>query len=74
NQSTVLRFGVPSASHVRISLFDILGREQRVAVDEVLPAGWHEVLLEMGVLPLGTYFQLMQAGGTISTRSLALVR
>jgi hypothetical protein len=43
NPSTVLRFDLPEESHVRLVVFDLLGREVRRLVDELRPAGIHSV-------------------------------
>ncbi|MDZ7371238.1 MAG: DUF1593 domain-containing protein [candidate division KSB1 bacterium] len=44
NGSTVIRFTLPTASHVTISIYDILGRKVYLAADAVFPAGSHQVV------------------------------
>jgi hypothetical protein len=43
NPSTVLRFDLPEESHVRLAVFDLLGREVRRLADELRPAGIHSI-------------------------------
>src|SRR5690606_38006742 len=39
NPQTTLAFGLPTAERVRLSVFDLTGREVDVLVDSVMPAG-----------------------------------
>lgn len=74
NPRTTLSFGLPASEHVRISVYDLSGREQRVLVDSVMPAGWHTVNFDAAALPSGTYLYRMQAESQSLTRTMTLLK
>jgi flagellar hook assembly protein FlgD len=43
NASTRIRFELPSADHVTVEVFDVLGRGVLTLADHDLPAGTHEL-------------------------------
>jgi M6 family metalloprotease-like protein len=74
NPSTTIKFELPKASHVRLTVYDILGRQVSVLVNEKKEAGVHEVKFHGSNLASGVYFYRMQAGDFVQTRKLCLVR
>ena len=79
NPTTHLAFTTPREGRVRLELYDVAGRRVRTLVDEVRPAGRHDVVWN-GVddrgrgLASGIYFARLQAGDFGQTRKLTLVR
>ncbi len=77
---TTIRYRLPSAVRVRVSIYDVNGREVRILVDAVEPAGRHEVhwdgrARDGSRVPPGIYFsRLVQGEGGALMRRLALVR
>lgn len=63
NPTSEIWFGLPSVSHVRISLYNTLGQLLRVLLDEQREAGTHTVTLDAARLPSGLYYYAMEAGG-----------
>ena len=53
---TTIAYSLLQAEQVRLSVYDVLGREVRRLVDRDQAAGRHEVVFEAGTLPSGTYF------------------
>ncbi len=43
--TAAIAFALPRAGAVRMVLYDVTGRERRVLIHEVMPAGWHTVEL-----------------------------
>jgi hypothetical protein len=43
NPTTTLRFSVADADHVRLAIYDAVGRHVRTLVDRAVPAGEHEI-------------------------------
>jgi hypothetical protein len=74
NPATVVRYQLPLASEVKLVVFDLLGREVSVLVDEKREAGIHEVKFDASHLPSGVYFYRLQAGNFVETKKLVLVR
>jgi hypothetical protein len=61
NPSTTIRFDVPVHGRVRISLFDVLGRELEPLFDDILPPGRHEVRWDASGMASGMYYIQMRA-------------
>jgi hypothetical protein len=55
-------------------VFDILGREVSVLVNERRDAGVHEVKFDANGLSSGVYFYRIQAGEFMDTKRLLLLR
>jgi hypothetical protein len=62
NPATTLRCGLPAAAHVRLEVFDLLGRRVALLLDAERPAGWHEVRFDAEGLPGGVYVYRLAAG------------
>jgi photosystem II stability/assembly factor-like uncharacterized protein len=56
NPSTTIRYELPRALQVKLSVYDILGREVSVLVNERREAGVHEVKFDGSSLASGVYF------------------
>ena len=74
NPSTTIKFELPKSSDVRLSVFDMLGREVSVLVNERRDAGVHEVKFDASGFSSGVYFYRLRAGDFVETRKLVLVR
>jgi hypothetical protein len=74
NPSTTIKFELPVASQVTLSVFDILGREVSVLVNERRDAGVHEVKFDGSGLSSGVYFDRIQVGEYVQTCKLLLIR
>ncbi len=57
-------------THVKLDLFNALGRRVRVLLDETLAGGTHRVDSDLSNLGPGTYYYRLYAGDRIHTRSL----
>jgi gluconolactonase len=68
------RYRVPESSYVRISVFDLLGREIAVLVKDVRAPGAYTVRFDGTGLASGMYLCRMEAGGVVETRRFSLVR
>jgi carboxypeptidase T len=60
NPVTKINFDLPQNSYVKLSLFDILGREVSVLVNENLSAGKYEYELNAANLSSGAYFYKLE--------------
>ena len=71
---TTLRFRLPRADHVRLTLYDVSGRARATLVDGVRAAGEHTAVLEGHGLPAGIYLVSLESGGTQRVGKCVLVR
>ena len=69
-----VRYAIPQQSPVRLTVFDLQGREVTVLVDEVKMAGWHEVSFNGQHLSSGTYFYQLRSGSTVLSHTLMLLK
>jgi PKD repeat protein len=74
NPETVIRWEIPARGEVRLSVFDLLGREVEVLVDDILEGGVHTIRFGAGTLPSGIYVYRLQAGGREISRRMTLLR
>ncbi len=72
--AATLTYELPEASHVRLRVYDILGREMAVLVDERHSAGAHSVRLDASSWPSGVYLYRLEAGNQVATGSLVRQR
>jgi hypothetical protein len=74
NPTTTIRYELPKSSMVKLSVYDMLGREVSMLVNERKYAGVHEVKFDGSGLASGVYFYRMTAGTYVETKKLLLVR
>jgi hypothetical protein len=74
NPSTTIKFELPKSSTVRLSVFDMLGREVSVLVNDKRNAGDYEVKFDGSNLASGVYFYRLKAGSFVQTRKLLVLR
>jgi hypothetical protein len=61
NPTTVISFQLPVVSDVHLAVYDMLGHEVSVLVDERREAGYHDRQFDASGLPAGMYFYRLQA-------------
>ncbi len=69
-----VRFSLPEEQAVRLAVYDVLGREVTVLVDEVRAAGRHTVAFDGRGLAAGVYLVRVEAGGETDDRRMTLLR
>jgi hypothetical protein len=74
NPSTTIKYELPKTSEVRLSVFDMLGREVSVLVNERRDAGVHEVRFIASNFSSGVYLYRIRAGEFVQTRKLLLLK
>lgn len=74
NPSTTIQFSVPQASNVTIRIYDILGREVAMLIDEEYQPGQYKVIFEAGQLASGLYVYRILAGDFNESKKLMLLK
>jgi hypothetical protein len=72
NQSTRINYGVASATHVEMVLYDIQGRPVRVLVNSMKQPGNYTYDLSTAELTRGMYFYKMRAGNFSGVKKLVV--
>jgi hypothetical protein len=74
NPSTVVSYQLQVASRVRLSVYQVLGREVAVLVNERKAPGSYEVKFDASGLASGVYFYRLQAGDFVQAKKLLLLK
>ncbi|MBU2447561.1 MAG: T9SS type A sorting domain-containing protein, partial [Bacteroidetes bacterium] len=74
NPTATIEYDLPISIFVKLSVFDILGREIAILVNENRSVGKYSVTFDTSNLPAGIYFYRMQAGEFQETRKLVLLK
>jgi hypothetical protein len=75
NPTTTIRFALPDASSIRLSVYDAVGREVAVLADGVWSAGEHAVQFNATGLSSGVYvYRLKLEGRESRTRKMLLMK
>jgi len=74
NPSTSIKFAIPKASDVKITVFNMLGQVVSVPVNENKTAGFYEVKFNGSNLASGSYYYRIEAGNFLETRKMMLIK
>ena len=74
NPSTKISWQSTIGSWQTLKVYDVLGNEVVVLVDEYKPAGSYEINLNANNFPSGVYFYRIQADELIQTKSMVLIK
>ena len=74
NPITTLGFSIPIESEVRLSIYNLQGREVASLIDGNMQPGYHYVQWDANNHSSGIYFVKMIAGEYINTQKLMLVK
>jgi hypothetical protein len=82
NPSTTIRFQVPEASNVRLSVYNVLGEEVAVLLNEQRQAGVYDLKFDAVGFSSGTYFYRIEAqsaagnkgGNFVQVRKMTVVK
>jgi endo-1,4-beta-xylanase len=74
NPTTTIVFTIAAESWVRVWIFDLLGREIEILVNERMPAGRHTVQFSAGDLRSGAYFYKIEAGDFSQTKRMTIIK
>ncbi len=75
NPQTIITYSLPNASTVTLKVYDLIGREVKVLVNnERKTAGRHEVSFTATNLSGGIYFYKLQTKNYVETKSMVLIK
>ncbi len=74
NSTTVVGSQLPVAGNVKLAVYDMLGREVALLVNERRAAGHYQDKLDGSRLASGVYLYRLSAGGFTQTRRLVLLK
>jgi hypothetical protein len=74
NPSTIINFSLSRSGQVTLRVYDVLGREVSLLVNEKREAGVYEVKVDGSSLASGVYFYRLQAGDFVATKKFVLLK
>ena len=74
NPSTVIEYIIGKTDDVKLAVYDVLGREISVLVNEKQRAGNYSVEFNAGNLPTGVYLYKLQSGEFFNAKKMLLIR
>ncbi len=74
NPVTNIRFGLPEAGKVKITVYNVLGQKVAVLVDRNMTAGYHTVTFEASRFSSGLYFYRFEVSGKSIIKKMLLVQ
>ncbi len=74
NPATTISFSIPTAGHVNLVVYDVLGREVETLVSGPRAAGTHEVVFDAQSFSSGTYLYRLETATTSLTRTMLLLK
>ncbi|MCI0448523.1 MAG: T9SS type A sorting domain-containing protein [Chlorobi bacterium] len=72
NANTFISYSIPVPMEVEIKLFDNIGRELQVLVNEIQQAGTHKISLADSNLNDGVYFYMLSIGNYSEVKKITL--
>ena len=74
NSQTVIKYKVPKLSHIKLTLYDLLGQVVKVLFEGEKAPGEYKLVLNSSGLPSGAYLCTLEANGLIKTIKMVLVK
>jgi hypothetical protein len=74
NPSTVIKYSLPANEFITLKIYDILGREIAILIEEEKPAGRYQTNFNASNLSGGVYFYQLKSASYSQTRKMILMR
>jgi len=74
NPSTKIAFDLPVASHVELTIYNVLGQKVEMLVDGDMEAGSHEVTWDASPYSSGIYFYRISAKNFTETKKMMMLK
>ena len=74
NPVTTIRFTIPEAGNVKLKVYDLLGQEVKILVNEYKEAGAYTINFDASNLNSGVYIYKIEAGSFTQTLKMTLIK
>ena len=74
NPETTIRYSLAESGQVKLTIYDMLGKEVTVLVKGFQRAGKHQVSWKAEHLPSGNYFYRLESGGNVMMQRMTLLK
>jgi hypothetical protein len=74
NPITTIKYGIPERKFVELRIYDILGREVELILNEEQDAGYYELNFDASQLSTGIYFYRLKTDSFVETKKMVLMK
>ncbi len=74
NSTTIINFELPKEKYVKLILYNMIGEEQKILVQDNYGVGFHKVLLDAKELSSGLYIYKLETGGFVDVKKLVVLK
>lgn len=74
NPTTIIQFSIKNKSFASLKIYDILGNEVAVLIENLLEAGFHSIEFNASDLPSGIYMYRLQTDEISLTKKMIILR
>jgi len=74
NPSTTINYSIPNSSFVQLIVYNSIGQEIAILVNEIIEGGNHSVDFDASSLPSGIYLYKLQVGSFVETKKMILMK
>ncbi|NOZ62844.1 MAG: DUF4961 domain-containing protein [Calditrichaeota bacterium] len=74
NPTTTISFEIPATNQVKLSVYDLLGKEVATLVNGKVSAGNHQIVFDASNLQSGIYYYRLESGDFVATKKLLLLK
>jgi hypothetical protein len=74
NPSTIIKYGIPKSTLVKLTIYDETGKEVALLINEVKPAGNYEFSFDGGNFSSGVYLYKLETNDFRQTRKMILMK
>jgi len=74
NPATTIKYQIPKDEFVKITVYDLLGREIKLLVNDFKPAGYYDIKFDASNLASGVYFYQINAGNFKNIKKMVVMK
>ena len=74
NPATIITYSIPEQSYVTLKIYNVLGNEVTILVNESKPSGIYNVTFDASDVPSGIYFYTLKAENFSSTKKMIYLK
>ena len=74
NPQTTIKYSLPKAGDASLIIYNLLGEEIAILVNEVQQGGFHLVTWNATMMPSGIYFYRLQSSGFVQTKKMVFLK
>jgi hypothetical protein len=74
NPETIINYSLAKSGRAKITVYDLIGRQVAILINENKPEGSYSVKFTAGNLPSGVYFYKLESGNYSAIKKLVLIK